>query len=275
MNVAADWHEETLRHLRDLLAAEPAVVALAVVGSGAWGGFDSWSDVDVLVVVRPEALDRFFPGLAWLRPLGRVYAVEQHPGELSSVTRLCFEDLRRLDLIVTTDAALVGPAAGPGLPLADGHRLLFSRSAAVESALAVPAPPPLPHVSDEAFDALATGFWFKGVVAVQKVVRGDLLVALHLSLELVQECCVLAMMLRDRETGTTRHRGGVGDRAALDLEATRRPHTAPGILDAIEHSATAFDRLGTRWSLAYQERRDPLLAWVEAARRALAAPDRP
>ena len=48
---------------------------------------------------------------------------------------------------------------------------------------------------NDAFEALTNGFWFKAIVAVQKVVRGDLLVALHLSLELAQECCVLAMML--------------------------------------------------------------------------------
>jgi hypothetical protein len=110
------------------------------------------------------------------------------------------------------------------------------------------------------------GFWFKGIVAVQKVVRDDLLVALHLSLGMIQDCCVLAMMLRDRETGTTRHRGGTGNDMVAELEATRQPHTAAGILASIEQTAIHFDRLAARWSIEYRVSRYPLIAWIEVAR---------
>lgn len=269
MAVATAWHEATLRQMHDLLRADPAVALLAVVGSGALDQLDDWSDLDALLVVESDALERYFPSLAWLEPLGRIYAFEQHRGEVSATARVCFEDLRRLDLIVTTEAALTRPAARQSLPLADGSRVLFARTPAVEAVLAGSQPPSPPLVPDETFETLANGFWFKGVVAVQKVVRGDLLVALHLGLELIQECCVLAMMLRDRETGTTRHRGGIGNRAVAELEPTRHPYTAAGILDGIEQSGIAFDRLAARWDAAYRARRHPLLAWVAAARQAL------
>jgi hypothetical protein len=269
MGVATAWHEATLRQLHDLLWADPAVELLAVVGSGAQDRLDAWSDLDVLLVVKPDALERFASSLAWIEPIGSIYAVERHRGEFSAVVRVCFEDLRRLDLVVTTEAALASHADWPSLPFAAGSRVLFSRAPAAESVLAGPHAPSPPHIPDQTFADLANGFWFKGVVAVQKVVRGDLLVALHLSLELIQECCVLAMMLRDRELGTTQHRDGVGNQAAAELETTRRPHTAAGILDSIEQSGIAFDRLATRWSDAYRPRRHPLLAWVASARQAL------
>ena len=269
--VAHDWHEATVRRLRELLEPDAGVVALAIVGSGARNVPDAWSDVDALLVVAPEALDRFFPSLDWLAPLGTVYAFEQHRNEASAVSRVCFDDLRRLDAIITTEDALVHPADRPRLPLAAGSRVLFSRSALVERALAIPSVSPPQHVAAADFEAMAHQFWFVGTVAVQKVVRGDLLVALHLGLELIQECAVLAMMLRDRAAGTTTHRDDWANAELATLAACSRPHTPAGILDSIEASAIAFDRLAARWSAAYRPRRHPLLAWIAAARRALDA----
>jgi hypothetical protein len=270
MSGATAWHESLIGQLRDLVSGDAAVAALAVVGSGARDRLDAWSDLDALLVVERLAFDRFFPALAWLEPLGGVYAFEQHRGEFSAVTRICFEDLRRLDLIVTTAAALARHGEWPRVPFAGGSRVVFSRSTAVDATLARPLAPPPPQISDQEIADLANGFWFKGVVAVQEAVRGDLLVALHLSLELIQDCCVLAMLLRDRATGTTRH-GNSGGQAVAELEPTRNPHTAAGILDTIEQCGLAFDRLAGQWSAAMTERRRPLLAWVAAAREELAA----
>jgi RimJ/RimL family protein N-acetyltransferase len=270
MSLATGWQEATIQRLHDLLFPLPAVEALAIVGSGASGTSDAWSDVDALVVVRPEALGDFFPTLAWLEPLGAIFAYEQHRDELRPVSRVAFEDMRRLDAIVTTPDALQQDAVRSSLPLTQGIKVIFARSAELEHLLVRPAvelllvlPP------DDEFEALANQFWYQATVAVQKVVRGDLLVALHLGLDLVRDCCVVAMLLRDRETGTNRHRGGVGNEAVAELDATRRPYDAPGILDGIEQSAIAFDRLATRWSASYGERRRPLLSLIADARRSV------
>jgi hypothetical protein len=265
MTVATDWHEATIRQLHDLLLPVPAVESLAIVGSAARSRFDAWSDLDVLMVVRAGAFHRFSSSLDWLAPVGEIYAFEWHRNETRATLRLCFADLRRLDVIVTTPDAFAQPDDWSTL-LADGCRVLFSRTPDLEALLARSHPPAPPDVSDESFETMSNGFWFKGTVAVQKVVRGDLLVALHLSLEMIQDCCILAMMLRDRETGTTKHRDGAGNDLVAELEATRRPYTAAGILDSIEQSAVAFDRLAGRWSATWREKRGPLVEWVEAAR---------
>ncbi|MGH2535606.1 MAG: hypothetical protein ACRDJW_25390 [Thermomicrobiales bacterium] len=262
------WQETLIQQLRALLLPDAAVKAMVLVGSGASGRFDAWSDVDALLVVAPEAYRRFFPSLAWLAPLGEIYASEQHPGELSAVSRVCLRDMRRFDTIVTTEAALARHAEWPSIPFATGSRVIFSRSAVVDAVLAGPfAPPSSPRLTAGEFDAMASRFWFKATVAVPQVVRGDLLVALHLNLDLIEDCCVLAMMLRDRATGATHHRDGVGNDAVAMLEPTRRPHTPVGILDSIEQSAIAFDRLAARWSDGYQARRQPLQVWIAEARR--------
>jgi hypothetical protein len=265
MDGTTDWQETTIGELRDVLVHDPEVEALAVVGSGAGAQLDAWSDLDVLIVVRPEAFARYFPELDWLAALGKSYAFEQHREETRAVSRVCFEDLRRLDVIVTTGEALLRSGDWSGL-LAGGARVVFSRVPEIDRVLGGSYEPPRPVVSDDAFEALANGFWFKAVVAVQKVVRGDLLVALHLSLELAQECCVLAMMLRDRETGRTKHRDGVGDELVAELEGTVGAFTAAGILESVERSAVVFDRLAGRWEAGYRERRGPLMGWIEAER---------
>ncbi len=271
MDSSTGWQAVTIEQIVDLCRADPDIEALALVGSGAQGTGDAWSDLDLLHVARDGTLARFFPPFAWLAPLGDLYASELHPGEFSSVARLCFEDLRRIDLIVTTLSALQRHTEWPGRPFEGGNQVLFSRNPAVDAILGLDLESPPPHVPKDAFDDLANGFWFKGIVAVQKVVRGDRLVAFHLSLELIQEVAVLAMLLRDRETGSNQHRGGLGDDEVLALEPTRQPHTPAGILASIAASAVAFDRLAARWSPGYQLRSGPLLGWVDAARSALSA----
>src|SRR5205823_591982 len=122
---------------------------------------------------------------------------------------------------------------------------------------------------------MVNGFWFKGMLALTKVMREDRLIALHLALEMVQECCVLGMLLRDRAEGTAHHRhGGAGNEVAALLEGTRHPHTAAGILDSLEQAGIVFDRLAAHWSADYQNQRQPLLAWISAAREELAKEQR-
>jgi hypothetical protein len=107
MESATTWHATTVQELRDLLVQDAGAAALAVVGSAAGADVDAWSDLDVLVVVRPEAFARFIPDLGWLAPLGRIDAFRQHRDETRAVSRVCFEDLRRLDVIVATADALL------------------------------------------------------------------------------------------------------------------------------------------------------------------------
>lgn len=267
--LSSTWHDETVDRLTTLVRADPAVRALVLGGSVARGDADGWSDLDLLVVVNEEALSRFLPGEAWLRPLGAIYtAVVRDQDALRAVTSVCFADMRRLDVVITTEAALERLADWRSSLLSRGFRVLFSRSARVEAALSRPVRvPPAPVLSDAEFTTMADQFWFRGVLAVTKVARDDLLIALHLSLRQIMDCAELGLMLRDREAGTTHHHeGGCGNRVAVDLDAARFPSNGMGILDSLEASAAAFDRLAAVWTVGYTERRGPLLASIERAR---------
>jgi hypothetical protein len=277
MIAATGWQETTIEDLRRVLEPDEGVRALVLFGTAVQPSEqDAWSDVDLLLVVDERARERFYPATDWLAPLGELYTWEQSSNPFTSVTRACFTDFRRIDFVITTESALEQVSAWPGVPFWRGARSLFSRSPQVDRVLARTFAAPVPPlIAPEEFQAMVNGFWFKGMLAVTKVVRNDQLIALHLALEMAQDCCVLGMLLRDRLEGTAHHRhGGVGNETVAHLAPTCQPYTASGILDSLEQSSIAFDRLAARWSDAYEEHRQPLLEWIGAARRALAEADR-
>jgi hypothetical protein len=114
---------------------------------------------------------------------------------------------------------------------------------------------------------MVNDFWFKGMLAVTKAARNELLIAVHLSLDMVRDCLHLGMALRDRETGTNHHRDGSrGNHFVAELGETVQPYTIDGVLACIEESAIAFDRLAHTWDDAYVYQRGPLLDFTAKAR---------
>src|SRR5947209_13699309 len=93
------WQEATVHELIALLEPNEAVRALLLKGSLANPHIqpDTWSDVDVTVVVADGLLHTFFPTIAWLAPLGELYTFSQSSDELKATTRACFTDFRRID----------------------------------------------------------------------------------------------------------------------------------------------------------------------------------
>ena len=261
--------EPLLDRLQSLLQRDEAVLALAVFGSLIASQTDQWSDLDALLVVNDATLPRFHPSLTWLQPLGEVYTYDQSSGEFSHTTRVCFSSLERLDVVVTTAAALAQIDAWPRVPFWSGCQVVFSRSPLVDRILArTLSPPEPPLISAEQFDAMVNQFRFKAMLAVTKVARDDLLIALHLALDLVRDCCVLEMLLRDRAEGTSHHRhGGIGNDFVARLDIMGSRYTAAGILDMVEQSALQFDAQATQWSSLYVPQRQPLLLAIGAARR--------
>lgn len=144
----------------------------------------------------------------------------------------------------------------------------MSRSAVVDKiARQRQFPQKFAPAAEERFLELARNFRFKSMQAVYKVVRNDLLIALHLALDLIRDCCVLEMMLQDRETGTNIHKhGGIGNPFVAEVEVSQKPFTAIGILDSITASNEIFENLACEWSKDYQEKRQLLQDWIEKAK---------
>lgn len=263
-----NWQAETIDRLVAMLRPQEAVRALAVFGSAAQGEGDPWSDIDVLLVLRDGTLEYFFPSLDWLQPLGTIYAYSQSSEPLRSTTRVCFSDFRRIDFVFTTEAGLEQIRDWQMIPFWKGIRLLFSHSPVADRLLAQAfAAPELKLIDQAQFRQMVNDFRFKSMLAVYKVVRNDLLIALHLTLEMMQDYLVLGMILRDREYGTSHHReGGMGNHLVEHLDAQRTPYTQAGILDQVAQISIDFDGLAKEWSPDYHPQRESLLAWIQYAR---------
>ncbi|MHB0937136.1 MAG: aminoglycoside 6-adenylyltransferase [Armatimonadota bacterium] len=259
------WHEETIAQLTALLSSDEDVRGVVLGGSCAREDVrpDAWSDVDLGVVVAEGAMARFFPAAGWLAPIGALFACDAQTAAGGNILHVCFTDGRRIDITLVEEAALA--AANPFYP---GLRVLLSRSLAMDRALEQPgAVPPWTPPTPETFAELCNTFRSAAVMAIHKAARNEHLVALHLSLDLVRSCLLLAMHLRDRETGTNHHRDGSrGNHYVAGLSSLSQPYTQDGILEMITHSAAAFDELAREWSADYRPCREPLLAMVEQAR---------
>lgn len=263
------WQEGTLAQLTDYLQSFDAVQALFLVGSLANDAVqpDFWSDIDLLVVVADQAIKQFYPGTTWLQPISPIFATSQSQDPPRYTLRVCFADMRRVDFIFLLVSAFDHPGS-LGLDRFQGnHRLLFSRSSKVEH-FHTGEPPAMPAAQDPGarFQAMSNDFWFKATLAVYKVVRNDLLIALHLALDLMRDCLVLKMMLRDREAGTNHHRtGGPGNELLTRLNAQSPDYSPAGILALIADSSQIYEDLAKEWQPDYQAHRKPLLDWIEQA----------
>lgn len=250
------WHTQTLDHLTALLLADADVRGLLLGGSCARGdgSVDFWSDIDLVVTLADGALARFHPGVVWLSAIGELFAVDTNATPDYAVTRAQFTDGRRIDFVLVEESSLARKAEWTSNPLRDGGTVLFSRSPVLPAITAQVLPvPPLESFSPDAFRALCNQFRFKAMLAVTKAARDELLVALHLSLDMIRDALLLGMLLRDRATGTNHHRdGSQGNHHVAALAAASQPFTRAGILESIAQTALAFDALGTQWTRDYQ-----------------------
>lgn len=265
------WQDATLAEIRALLEPDDEVVALVMFGSlcGPPEQIDWWSDIDVMLVAKDGARERFFSSLVWLATLGGLYTWERSSYERSGAIRAMFTDLRRIDVVVVEEHVVADIANWKNQPLRGPRHAIFSRSPAVDDAIAsMPeTPPPATPATPEEFEEMCRGFWFGAHIALKKAVRGDLLIAAHLALGLVRECMVLSMLLRDRDAGTRYHRhGGTGNESVSALSPASRPFTFDGIVGTIEHAARSFDELAAAWSGTYESGLGETTQFLDAVR---------
>ncbi len=269
-----NWRAATFTQLTALLQPVDAIRAAILVGSLANPELqpDSWSDIDLALVIDDGELDAFFPQLDWLKPIGEVYTFSQSQNPPRYTSRVVLADTRRIDFIFILESAFYDPSVWTANLFGYGFRVLFAKSDRIETLLTGALPLVQPGLNPDAeFARLANDFWFKGMLAVSKVARHDWLIAQHLALDLARDCLVIGMMLRDRDLGTNHHRHGGYGNELLEKLAFEAPQNGLDILKAIAQTAQIFDALGREWSETYSENRFTLLDWVETVKNELDA----
>jgi hypothetical protein len=275
MGTESAWQAPIVEQLSRFFQNEPDAKAFVLAGSLAHGEIqpDRWSDIDAGIVLADGALDRYTASTGWLRVLGQVVGLERHEHPQGRTLRVCLEGLRRLDLAFIAEAALGEPSSWDRNPFYPSFVMLWSELPGLETQLAsLPEPAEYQFPPRKEIEAVVDAFWLKAAVATTKVVRDDLLIGLHLALDLARDCLVLQMMRRDREKGTAIHRtGGWGNEWVGRLSWDGEAEPAEGILDLIVSSCRLFDELAADLLPGYSQRGPLLYPAIESARQACAA----
>ncbi|MBN2390695.1 MAG: aminoglycoside 6-adenylyltransferase [Anaerolineae bacterium] len=258
MNNPYTWQTHALEQLSRHFAAEPDAKAFVLTGSLAAADTtpDFWSDVDVKIILDDQAIERYSTSPTWLQPFGQLVGVERHTGSFTKTLRVCLEGFKRFDLVFIPESALQSLTAGDKPLFHQPCTIVWSRLPGLEKHIA-PSPPAITYenITSTTIANMADHFWFKAAVAITKVMRSDLLIGLHLALDLARDCLVLQMLRRDQALRTTIHRtGGWGNAWVEQLLWDSPEHSEVQILDLIARSCTSFDELAAMLSPGYTQR---------------------
>ncbi len=245
------WREATLEKLTQILQPANQVLSLSLFGSLSNPEIakDKWSDIDALLIVADEALDKYFPSIDWLKPLGKIFALQQSSNKQSQCSKVIFSDFKKIDLVISTRSKLIA-----GKPFWTKQKFVFSNSPEAKQIMQEKALPSIPdNPNDYDLKKLSDQFWFISFVVVTKVIRNDLLIALHLALDLYRNCLLLGMWQRDRETGTYIHRTGGAKNTLLvkEMDIKIEDLSKKGVLLLVEKCRQEFDKLALEWDPDY------------------------
>ena len=235
-----DWRDEMLKQLEEMFENDTDVISLSLFGSTSKPNVqpDRWSDHDILLVVKDGALDRFYPTREWLRVFGEIFGIVQNKDDIHCNVKVVFSDFKKLDFVICTETQAVHE-----LKVLTRQKVVFSKKESITELLAN-APVSLGFYEEFPFTNLFEDFWYVSFVAVSKLVRNDLLISLHQSLELYRECLELGMWLRDREIKTNIHRvGGHRNDLVEKMNIQLTGLSKKDILSIIEQCGREFDKL--------------------------------
>ncbi len=249
MNEKQTWQYVLLQQLSDSLRLDRNVKALVLVGSLADQAMeiDYWGDIDIMVVVADDAISRLFSSTDWLRVLGRILGIEHHKETQFKTLRLCLDGFRRIDMVLIPESHLTVARDLRESMIHEPYSIIWSKIPSLPEKLSVKVSKDrFKPVAEWEITTIADEFWFKASVAIAKVMRNDLLVGLHLALDLTRDCLVLQMTRRDREEKTNIHRiGGMGNEIVNRLCIEQCKYQQSEILDIVLKSCEVFDDLAS------------------------------
>ena len=267
--MSQEWQQSLLNDIRTSLKAQQDVKALALSGSLANKSLvaDGWSDIDLTAIVADEAIDRLFSDRSWLESYGDILGLERHDKPGGKLLRVCFAPCRRVDFRLVSDSVLDKEVAHQNAAAGGAYVLLWSKIPIADAFFQGQFQEPIfEGVPERNVAEIVDAFWYKASLATAKIVRNDLLVALHLALDLIRDCLVIQMLLRDKELGTNIHRvGGPGNDILTHLYRQTGGSYPLEILKLVKHSTRLFDDLAPQLLPSYTARVELFLPALEQA----------
>ena len=264
------WQSQAVEQLSQMFHKEADTRAFVLTGSLAALDVqeDIWSDVDAKIILADWALDRYYLSTAWLSPFGQLIGLERHESYLAKTLRVCLENFQRFDLTFIGESALPNSDWWDGNSFHSVFVVVWSRLPDLERQLASHSfSAKYQDISHVEIERRVDTFWFKAAQAVVKVVRNDLLIGLHLALDLARDSLVLQMIRRDQKKRTTVHRtGGWGNEIVARFSRAGEQASDVEILNFIRLSCEIFDDVALELWPSYEQRGPLLFPSIESAK---------
>lgn len=245
-----NWRKKTLDELLLILTDMEGFVSLSIFGSMLNDQtLDIWSDIDALLVVKNKSIKNYFPTTKWLEKINSVFTIQQSSNSQGSTTKIIFDDFRKIDLIITTESKILDSD-----PFWSKQNIIHSNSDIISKKLmGINKGKSKFDKKNYQIETLSSEFWFIAYTALTKIIREDLLIGLHLSLDLYKMCLVLAMWMRDKETGTNIHRiGGVNNDLINKLNIKIKNFSKRDLIALIDKCSKEFDAMSLTWDSSYK-----------------------
>lgn len=247
-SMSRSWQAQLSGQIVEALRSRGLLTQAWLLGSAATGNLDHWSDLDLGVVTGD--VDAVNDLAEWLPAFESVWVRDRTGRRERTLHRVIYQDGTGLDLIVAGDRMHIGL---PGRQVFPDGRL---------PAVHYPTP-----ASADGHVQTPADWFLKAAIAAKKLGRDDLLIGLHLALDLAQDCLVAAMLLRDDAAGTSHHRHGGAENETVRLIGAQMPGaTAQEIGAYIMRLAVLYAELVERSGLQSPDP-NPLAALIEQVTR--------
>jgi len=228
---------------------------------------DYWSDLDLVIVGREGFQEKYANSLDWFSPIGNIFCSDRSSCAAGEILRICMADFQRFDFLFVEKSKLNETEEWNFNPFDGGYRILYSDIPNIDQLLNKIAKIRISiRDNNVKFEEMVTDFWFKGTLAITKTVRNDLLIALHLGLNMVEDCLVLRMMLRDKTEGSRFHRTGTNhDNIKKYVDSLNIGFSSREILTIVRVSGLEFDELASKWDHSYKSHMKTFSKWIDKA----------
>lgn len=257
-----NWRAELIDNLRIIFNNDQNVISFSIFGSLTnKDNVDQWSDIDALLVIDLNGINKYYPSTTWIEKLGNIFTIQQSKNLNGGTTKIIFDDFRKIDLIIATDEDILSDK----IQLSK-QEIVFSKSDKITQKLNSINTSNNFDINSYNIEKLASEFWFLSYTAITKIVRNDLLIGLHLALDLYRYCLILAMWLRDKKTGTNIHRlGGSNNELISQMNLKLDDLSKSGILNFIKKCGEEFDKLAYQWSPNYIKKSSQIESLINKA----------
>jgi len=197
-----NWQEKSLDILKNIFEKDSDIMIL--VGSLADENIktDKWSDIDLKIILDKKLIEKYYFNLEWLEKLGTIFSLEKNNSKNFHTLRICLNNFQRFDITFVTNWILEIEK----WHILWKYKILFSNIDNLGEKIDKITHEKWSWININNLLDFQENFWHKANNAIIKVMRNDLIIAHHLTLDLARDSLVLQMNLRDKKLNTNIHR---------------------------------------------------------------------